>query len=94
MSRIFATVLVLAYFFTVQGNPVPLEEEVSKDKEKVIPHAYTVPNSTWNYSTIEEILQEIADSKGQQDGETEGHTINKRYSLKVIGTCTYAGLMT
>ena len=65
--------------FTAHGSPVPEKEGASDDKEpeEVIPLAYTVPNSTWNYSTIEEILAEIATNKAEKTDETE-HRIQKR----------------
>ena len=57
-------------FLLVDGNPLPQEEgEGDKKGEKVegveeaIPHAYTLPNATYNYSTIKQIQQPTSTSK-------------------------------
>ena len=86
MTPFKTTVFLLAMILAVYGSPVLQEEQVSKDiKEEVAPLAYTVPNSTWNYSTVEEILAEIAANKAEQNTKT-GHIVHKRYKCK---ECTY-----
>ena len=77
-------IFLLAMSIAVSGSRVPEKEGASKQLEEVAPLAYTVPNSTWNYSTIEEILAEIAANKAEQTDETgqnadPGRKIQKRY---------------
>ena len=89
MHQIFVLSSLLALacgFLLVDGNPLPQEEgEGDKEGEKVegveeaIPHAYTLPNATYNYSTIQQILEEIAANKHKQDPDTPHHVISKRY---------------
>ena len=84
-------VIIIAYicFLTAHGSPVQGKEGVSKDKEEV---GYTEPNTTWTYSTVEEILAEITANKAEQEVDTEGHTVSKRYIHNYV--CTYACVCT
>ena len=73
---IMTVIFLLAISAAVSGSPVQGKEGVSKEV------GYTEPNTTWTYSTVEEILAEIAANKGEQDVDAEGHTIDKRYQVK------------
>ena len=80
MAQYFIKLLViLALFVGAYSSPVPEEkEEEIKELEEVVPHAYTVPNSTWDFSTVDEILEEIVDNKREQRKNSNEHAINKR----------------
>lgn len=88
-----ATLFALACSATIPASPVP--QETGGENEESILQAYTKSNLT--YSTIDEILQEIAANKRQQEDHTEEHTeehtINKRYTQMCCFRCYSVTMM-
>ena len=76
-----ALLVILASLLCVaQASPVSAAppSDGSTAEPEITYHAYTTDNAT--YSTLEQIMQEIAASEGgEEDPEENSHRIDKRY---------------